>query len=139
MSAAGASNRLSLSLALACIAAVVAGWLGDPFLLGAASLAAILLTLAFGWKANLSGAVRWSLIGVFVLFTGVIAWMAALDDPAGELVLWLGFPPATALLIYAVWPLGVLPSLLYALRFRDTVLPLDKLERFLAEHSRHEK
>jgi hypothetical protein len=45
----------------------------------------------------------------------------------------------TALLVYGVWPLGILPSLLYAFRFRQAVLPEDRLERFLAEHSRRRK
>lgn len=131
--------KLAWILVLACLATVVAGWLGEPILLGAASLAVIVLTLAFAWKGALKGVVAWSLAGVFVLFSGLIALMAVLDDPAGELRLWLGLPRPTALLVYVVWPLGALPSLLYAFRFRDTVLREDKLERFLSEHSRHER
>lgn len=130
---------LAAALAAACLAAVLAGWLGEPILLGAASLAVILLTLAYAWTGHLRGSVAWSLAGLFALFSGTIALMAALDAPDGELRLWLGLPRPTALLVYAVWPLGALPSLLYAFRFRDTVLRQDKLERFLAEHSRHKK
>jgi hypothetical protein len=130
---------LALSLALACAAAGIAGWAGAPVWLGTASLAVIVLALAFGWKPGLSGGVIWSLTGIFVLFSGLIAVMIFLDDPAGPPRLWLGLPAPTALLVYGVWPLGVLPSLLYAFRFRDTVLAEDRLERFLAAHSRHKK
>jgi hydrogenase/urease accessory protein HupE len=107
--------------------------------LGAASLAVIVLALAFGWRRSLSGVILWSLAGIFALFTGLIAAMVLVDDTSGPPTLWLGLPAATALLVYGVWPLGVLPSLLYACRFRDAVLPEDRLERFLAAHSRHNK
>jgi hypothetical protein len=137
MSSPRGRNGLARALALSCLAVLAAGWLVGPALLGTATLAAITLTLAYGWSGHLRGGVLWSLIGIFVLFSALIAAMAVLDDPAGEPLLWFGLPRPTALLVYAVWPLGVLPSLLYALRFRDTVLPGDKLERFLAEHSRH--
>lgn len=121
----------------ACAAAVSAGWAGAPIFQAASTLAVIVLVLAFGWKGRVQGVVRWSLVGIFLLFTGLIAAMAVLADSAGDAQLWLGLPRPTALLVYAVWPLGALPSLLFAFRFRDTVLPPDKLARFLAEHSRH--
>ena len=130
---------LALALALACVAAALAGWAGKPALLGAATLAVITLSLAFGWKRGMSAGVLWSLAGIFVLFSVLIGAMAALDDPAGEPRLWLGLPAPTALLVYGIWPLGILPSLLYALLFRNTVLPEDRLARFLATHSRHKK
>jgi len=130
-------SALAAALAAACVGAVLAGWLGDPAVLGAASLAVVVFTLAYAWKGHLRGGVLWGLMGIFLLFSGLIALMAALDDPGGELRLWLGLPRPTALLVYAVWPLGALPSLLYAFRFRDAVLRQDKLERFLAEHSRN--
>ncbi len=128
-------SGLQAALAIACVACVAAGWIGDPALLGVAAMAAIMLTLAHAWAGASRGPVLWSLVGLFVLFSGLLVWMAALDDPASELELWLGLPPATAVLVYAVWPLGVLPSLLYALRFHDTVLEESKLQRFLAKHS----
>jgi hypothetical protein len=106
-------------------------------LLGPATLAVIMLTLAFGWKGNLAGGVLWGLIGIFALFSSLIVAMALLEDPGGPLRLWLGLPPPSAILIYAVWPLGVLPSLLYASYFRTTVLPEERLQRFLALYSRN--
>ena len=134
-----ADSTVAPVLALCCVAAIAAGWLGNPYLLGCASLAVIVLTLAYGWAGAVRGLVAWSLAAIFVLFSGLIAWMAALDDPTGDLRLWFGLPRPTALLVYVLWPLGALPSLLYAFRFRSTVLREDKLERFLAEHSRHRK
>ena len=132
------SPALALSLTSACAVTAAAGWLAEPALLGPATLAVIVLMLAFGWKGSLSGGVLWGLVGIFALFSGLILAMVALEDPAGPPRLWLGLPAPSALLIYAVWPLGVLPSLLYAFYFR-TVLPEDRLERFLSAHSKNRK
>ena len=117
----------------------MAGVWGEPAALGVAVLAVTMLILSLGWRSASSRAVTWALAGIFVLFNGLILSITALEAPEGPPRLWLGLPAPTALLVYGVWPLGILPSLLYAFRFRDSVLPEDRLERFLAEHSRRRK
>ncbi|MCB1020477.1 MAG: hypothetical protein H6509_14480 [Bryobacterales bacterium] len=135
----GGHGGLALGLTAACLATGAAGATGNAALLGIASMAVIVLTLAFGWRSNLSGSILWSLAGIYALFSALIAAVVWLENPTSPPQLWLGLPRSTAVLVYGIWPLQMLPCLLFALRFRDAVLPPDKLERFLAEHSRHRK
>ncbi|MEZ5393367.1 MAG: hypothetical protein R2724_10955 [Bryobacterales bacterium] len=121
------------------MAAGAAGVTGNAVFLGVASIAVIVLTLAFGWRSNLSGSILWSLAGIYALFSALIVAIVWLENPAGPPQLWLGLPRSTAVLVYGIWPLQTLPCLLFAIRFQDAVLPAAKLERFLAEHSRHRK
>ena len=125
------------SLTVACLATALAGAWGEPTALGIAVLAVIMLILSLGWRGSRGAA--WALAGIFAVFAALFLAIVAFDDPDGPPRLLLGLPASTAVLVYGVWPLGVLPSLLYAYRFRDSVLPEDRLERFLAEHSRRLK
>lgn len=80
---------------------------------------------------------RRTVLGFLTLFLGLdLALMIGIDrtfDPAGELHLLGGLPVPTALLIYGIWPLGILTGALYFLVFRKSVLPDSKLEKFLRE------
>ena len=106
--------------------------------MGLATLAVVMLTLRVGWQTA-SPWVGRSLAAIYLVFAAVVSAIILLDAPGGPLRLWLGLPAPTGLLVYGIWPLGILPSLLFAFRFHDTVLPHDRLERFLAEHSRRRK
>lgn len=130
-------SRLPALLALTLPLIAVFGWAGAPVPLGISLLAALALALAIGWRGALRRGVVLSIAGIFVVFAALMTAIALLEDPLGEPRLWLGLPASTAVLVYGVWPLGVLPSLLYAARFRGLVLPEEKLRRFLAQHSRH--
>lgn len=97
-------------------------------LFGIVGCGILVLCLALGF-----GAVHRTLLFLFagyVLLLGGMAWLGH----TARLV--LGFPASTALLVYGIWPLPLIAGLLYALVFRSSVLPEDKLEKFLADHSR---
>ena len=126
------------------LASIGFGWAGMTLALAFCSIGSLLACLALGWKGSLAaGAERrrsvaaW-LAAVYAVQAGLVAAMILLDDPAGPPRMWLGLPAPTALLVYALWPLGVMPALLFAARFRDTVLPEDRLRRFLDAHGRRD-
>ena len=62
---------------------------------------------------------------------GLVAAMTHLHPMDGRL--WLGLPPATAVLVYLLWPLQSIIGALYVREFSRTVLPDDRLNRFLSE------
>ena len=106
-------------------------------LFGLTVCAVLLLGLALGYSSgHLTRPIRLTLLALFAADTALLTGMV-LSPTSGPLPrLVFGFPAPTALLVYGIWPLPLLAGLLYALVFRSNVLPEDKLERFLAEHSR---
>ena len=97
-------------------------------LFGIAACALLVLGLALGF-GSFRGTLLVLLVG-YILLLGGMAWLS--ETPR----LVLGFPAPTALLVYGVWPLPPIAGLLYALVFRSSVLPEEKLQKFLAEHGR---
>ena len=77
-----------------------------------------------------------SLCALLACYLGLLGWIVVADQPAGDLVLLLGLPQATALLVYGLWPLGFLVGALYYARFSRSILPTDRLEEFLRRFSR---
>jgi hypothetical protein len=73
---------------------------------------------------------------ILLAYCGLLCGMAWVHDPAVDPTLVLGFPPGTALLIYGIWPLGMLPAVLYPIAFDRWILPADRLDRFVAEFGR---
>jgi hypothetical protein len=135
-----------LAIAACCLglASIGFGVAGMTLALGFTSVGLLVACLAIGWRSSLaSGAPRrrsilLGLAAVYLVQAGVIGAIVLLDDPEGAPRMWLGLPAPTALLVYALWPLGVMPALLFAARFRDTVLPEDRLRRFLDAHGRRD-
>jgi hypothetical protein len=77
-----------------------------------------------------------SLCALLACYLGLLSAMVVADQPAGDLVLLLGLPQATGLLVYGLWPLGFLVGALYYARFSRSILPTDRLEEFLRRFSR---
>jgi len=100
-------------------------WLA--FGLAACALLTLGLGLGFGGGRRITRALLALFAGYSVLLGGMV-WLA--ETPA----LVLGFPAPTALLVYGIWPMPLLMGLLYALVFHSSVLPEEKLKKFLAEH-----
>ncbi len=105
-------------------------------LFGAATCGLLVLGLALGF--GLRGRPRVLYAGLLALLVSYawLLWGIASFEPRGPLRLAGGVPAATALLIYGIWPMPLLAGLLYALIFRSSVLPDDKLENFLAKYGR---
>lgn len=122
------SNRTVAAIFAVVLAALALfaahNWLG----FGMAACALLVLGLVLGF-----GRLRLALVLVFVAYVVLLTGMARL---AGSSRLILGLPAATALLVYGIWPMPLLAALLYGVVFRSSVLPDDKLRKFLAEHGR---
>lgn len=128
-------DRLVLSLAAAMLAAAVCGWIGWGPGLGVAVVVSAILAIAVGWGQTLRGAPALVLGATAAALSAVVLAIFVLDDPGGEGAQWFGLPRATALLVYVVWPLGLVPGGLYVWRFRRGVLPEDRLRTFLSRYS----
>jgi hypothetical protein len=99
----------------------------------------LLLAAAIGYGPQCRrSSILAALSGVFLLYTGFLLGIARTYRPDAEAALFLGLPVPTAFLLYGIWPCGLLLGLLYALEFRRSVLPEDKLRQFLAEFGRKE-
>jgi len=75
------------------------------------------------------------MIAMLALYGALLAGIAWLDDPQ-RLRLLLGLPAGTALLVYGVWPIGLVWGVLYGVLFPRDVLPRERLERFLKTYGR---
>lgn len=130
-------NDRIVGIIFACGAAALAlFWFNLWAWFGAISCAILVLGLALGYgPARRAPAIRWSLAGLLLAYLALLGGITLAGAQTG---LVLGFPPATALLIYGIWPLPLVAGLVYALVFRTSVLPEDKLQKFLAEHPRRE-
>jgi len=132
-------NRLAAVLAALGLLTVGAGFVNALPTMAVGLISVLILSLALGWGAALGlRPVAIYLGGCLLLYAGLILAMIALDDPTtAEPVLWGGFPRATALLVFGLWPLGTLPTILYGLRFKRDILPEERLQSFLRRYSRH--
>ena len=108
-------------------------WL--PFGIAAWALMALGLAAGFGAQAR-RRPIKVLIVGLFAAYAALLAGIAWLDDPQGPLNLILGFPAATALLVYGVWPIAVVIGITYALTFDRAVLPPDRLDKFLRRFGR---
>lgn len=126
-------DRIVSGLFGCALAALAFVWVDAWLLFGLAAFALLVLGLALGF-----GAVRLSLILVFAAYALLFGGMVWLGRPGEPLRLLGGLPTPTSLLVYGIWPMPLLAALLYALVFRSSVLPEDKLQKFLAEHGRRE-
>lgn len=125
------ANRTPAAIGLAAVAGVALGWSHLPLAFGVLTWAVLCLAIAIGFgDAVRRSRVAFSITGIFLLFSGLVAAVFWYDAPAGELRLWLGLPAATAILVYAIWPLGVLAGVLYVVEFERSILPADRLRRF---------
>ena len=112
---------LALAATLSTAAFGVASW----------AILALLSTAGFRGFESPRRVLIWA-AALFVLFSSLVLAIFALEAPDAALTLWLGLPRATALLVYGIWPLGVLLGLLYAIEFSREILPEEKLQAFLA-------
>ena len=133
------ADRLALAWSFAAAAALLLSLANQWLLFGVLVWLILVLGAASGygpWSRRSS--ILATLTGVFLLYTGFLLGIAWTYRPDQELVLFFGVPAPTAFLIYGIWPCGAILGLLYALEFRRSVLPEDKLDQFLAKFGRKE-
>jgi len=133
------SDRVVGAVFLAALACLIAFFFDFWGLFGLAACGLLVLGLALGYGgARNSLAIRLSLAALFAAYALLLAGLIWVDRAGGGPRLVMGFPLGTALLVYGIWPLPLVAGLLYALLFRSSVLPEEKLQKFLAEHGRRE-
>jgi hypothetical protein len=136
----GTADRLALAWSLAAAVALLVSLANQWLWFGVLVWLLLLLGVAIGYGPNCRHSVILAtLTGVFLLYTGFLAGIVWTFRPDEEAVrLFLGVPQSTAFLLYGVWPCGTILGILYAVEFHRSVLPEDKLRRFLAEFGRKE-
>ena len=121
----------------AATAAIALALTNHWLLFGITALALMALGLAVGFGAQLGHKpIPLLIVGLFVVYVVLLAVIASLDAPQGPPNLILGFPVATAVLVYGIWPVGTIIGITYAITFERTVLPPDRLEKFLRRFGR---
>jgi len=119
------------------IAATLFALTNHWLLFGITAWSLMMLGLAVGFGAQLAQKpIPLLIIGLLVVYVVLLAAIALLDDPRQPLTLILGFPAATAVLVYGIWPVAVVIGLVYALTFDRTVLPPDRLDEFIRRFGR---
>ena len=126
-----------LAILLISIAALVMVFTGLWLVFGMLVCALLVAGLALGFgAARRSKPVRFVLfflICAYIASLGAMAWLEGSTE-ASRLV--LGFPPATSVLVYVIWPVPLLSGILFGLVFPTSILPEEKLREFLATHGR---
>jgi hypothetical protein len=133
------ADRLALVWSFAAVVALLLSLANQWLLFGVLVWLILVLGVAAGYgPASRRNSILATLTGVFLLYTGFLLGIAWTHRPDQAVTLFLGVPVPTAFLIYGIWPCGAILGLLYALEFRRSVLPEDKLKQFLAEFGRKE-
>lgn len=133
------TDRLFAAIAAVCALALASALTENWMALGVLIwlLLSLELWLGFGRLAD-SALVRGAAAALFLIYTGVFAAMIVLHDPAGDPNLILGFPAGSALLVYGVLPLAILPTLFVTFLFDRLVLPPERVARLVERYGRRE-
>jgi hypothetical protein len=129
-------DGLVIAISLACGIEIVFAMLNlwVWFGMGVWLIITLALSLGFG-HASRAGFLRNALLVVFLGFCGLLGMIVLGHDPASETLI-LGFPVGTAVLVYGIWPFGMIGAVLYALVYDRWVTPADKLDHFLRQFCR---
>ena len=129
-----AGNRTALAIGLLSLVGLLCSLLDYWLLFGFVSLALLVSALAVGFgRHGRRKPVLYTLVGVFFIYSALLAAIVWTYQSEGEPTLLLGFPVSTALLVYGIWPLGFIPGILYLLIFETSVLRREKLQDFMAK------
>ena len=123
-------------LALVGLAAIVLAFLNHWLLFGILTWLMMALAMAIGFGPEYRrGPILGAIVGIFLAYSALLLLLARLDSTE-ELRLILGFPAATAILVFGIWPIGAVAGLLYGLVFERSVLPEEKLQEFIRKFGR---
>ena len=121
------------------LAAIALAFLNQWLLFGILTWLMMALAMAIGFGPEYRRApILAAITGIFLAYSALLLLLARLDNASGEPRLILGFPAATAVLVFGIWPIGVMAGLLYGLVFHRSVLPQEKLRAFLRKYGRPE-
>ncbi len=135
----GESKAVAGVFGLVALAAIALAFLNQWLLFGILTWLMMALAMAIGFGPEYRRApILAAIIGIFLAYSALLLLLAGLDDPSGEPRLILGFPAATAVLVFGIWPIGVMAGLLYGLVFQRSVLPEEKLRAFIRKFGRSE-
>jgi len=129
------NDRIVLAAALLSLVLVLFSLL-DWWLWFGFAMFVLMMLLLRGGHGRGTKILLGSLCALLACYLALLGWIVVADQPAGGLVLLLGLPQATALLVYGLWPLGFFVGALYYVRFSRSILPADRLEEFLRRFSR---
>ena len=135
-----ARDRVIGGILVLSVLALILGGSHSWFLFGIVSFALLVLclTLGFGYGRG-TRQIRTFLVFLFLAGVLLLGGIVLVDRPEENLHLWLGFPRGTALLVYGIWLVPALSSVVYGWFFPSSVLPEDRLRKFLADHCQKEK
>ena len=138
--AGSASNRAALAIGFLSLFGLLFSLLSYWFVFGFVSFGLLVAVLAVGFgRQGHRKRVLYTLAGVFLIYSVLLAAIVWAYQSEGEPILLLGFPLSTALLVYGIWPAGFIPGILYLLIFETSVLRREKLQKFMAEFGRAEQ
>ncbi len=133
-------NRTALAIGFLSLFGLLCSLLDYWLLFGFVSLALLVSALAVGFgRQGRRKPVLYTLAGMFFIYSALLAAIVWTYQSEGEPTLLLGFPVSTALLVYGIWPVGLIPGILYLLIFETSVLRREKLQKFMAEFGRTEE
>lgn len=129
-------DRVAMALAAAAAACLLLCFFNQWLLFGILCWLIMVLHLAVGYgRQRRRKEILYTMGGLFAVYCVLLVWIAAVDQPEGELRLLGGLPLGSALLVYGIWPIGTVSGILYGLVFDRSVLPEEKLQKFLSEFS----
>jgi len=135
----GESQAVAGVFGLVGVVAIALAFLNHWLLFGILTWLMMALAMAIGFGPEYRRrAILATIIGIFLAYSALLLLLALLDKPGEELRLILGFPAATAVLVFGIWPIGMVAGLLYGLVFGQSILPEGKLQAFLRRFGRSE-
>ncbi len=135
----GESQAVAGVFGLVGVAAIALAFLNHWLLFGILTWLMMALAMAIGFGPEYRRRpILATIIGIFLAYSALLLLLALLDKPGEELRLILGFPAATAVLVFGIWPIGMVAGLLYGLVFAQSILPEEKLQAFLRRFGRSE-
>jgi hypothetical protein len=128
------TDRVVAVIAVCCALAIVLAFLRQWLLFGLSIWLLITMGLALGFgRATRHRSILATLAFILLAYVALLLGMAWLHDPTGAPDLVLGLPIGAALLVYGIWPLSLVPTVLVTVMFDRWVLRVDQVEALVAE------
>ena len=133
------SHAVAGGMGLVALAAIGLAFLNQWLQFGILTWLMMALAMAIGFGPEYRRPpILAAIIAIFLVYSALLLLLAGLDNPGEPARLILGFPAATAVLVFGIWPAGVMAGLLYGLVFQRSVLPEEKLRAFIRKFGRSE-
>ncbi len=135
----GESQAVAGVFGLVGVAAIALAFLNHWLLFGILVWLMMALAMAIGFGPEYRRRpILAAIVGIFLAYSALLLLLVSLDRPGAEPHLIWGFPAPTAVLVFGIWPIGMVAGLLYGLVFDQFVLPEEKLQAFLRKYGSSE-